>query len=92
MKVTLEDDGVDGIIVAAVAFPPGVEVVRSVIDVAGYCGKPVVMCTDSPLGCAYAELHALEESHVPTYPLPERAATGMAGLVRYGEVLRKFGD
>jgi len=90
-KVVLEDAGVDGMIVTAVSFPPGMEVMRAVIDVAGYRDKPITVCLDSPLGVSYASLHALEESGVPVYPLPEKAATGLAGLVRYGRILKEFG-
>ena len=89
-RVVLEDAGVDGVIVAAAFFPPGMEVVRAVIDIAGYCGKPITVCLYSPLGMAYAELHALEESRIPVYPFPERAVAGLAGLVRYGRILREF--
>ncbi len=91
LKVVLDDDGVDAIIVAAVFYGSNMEVMRAVVDVARGSRKPIIVCLDSPRGAAYAEINALEESGIPTYPLPERAVTGLAGLVRYGEILRAGG-
>ena len=88
LKIVLEDDGVDAIAVAAVFYGSNMEVMRAVVDVARGSLKPIIVCLDSPGGAAYAEINALEESSIPTYSLPERAVTGLAGLVRYGEILR----
>ena len=91
LRVVLDDDGVDAITVAAVFYSTNMELMRAVVDVAGYSKKPVTVCLDSPRGVAYAELNALEASGIPTYPLPERAVTGLAGLVRYGEIVKAGG-
>ncbi len=88
LKAILEDDGVDALIVAAVFYPSNMELMRATADIAGYRGKPVLACLDSPGGLASGQLQALEQSRVPTYPLPERAATGMASLVSYGGILK----
>ena len=91
LGIVLDDDGVDAVTVAAVFYGSNMEVMRAVVDVAGYSKKPITVCLDSPRGAAYAEISALEESGIPTYPLPERAVSGLAGLVRYGQILKGGG-
>ena len=91
LKVVLEDDGVDAVTVAAVFYGSNMELMRAVVDIARYYKKPITVCLDSPGGLAYAELNALEENRIPTYPLPERAVTGLAGLVKYREILTAIG-
>lgn len=91
LRVVLEDNGVDAVTVAAVYYPLNMELMRAVIDISKYYKKPITVCLDSPGGAAYADLNALEESHIPTYPLPERAVTGLAGLVKYGKILKAIG-
>ena len=91
LKVVLDDDSVDVVTVAAVFYGSNMELMRAVVDIAGYNKKPITVCLDSPRGVAYAEINALEASGIPTYPLPERAITGLAGLVRYGEIVKGGG-
>jgi acyl-CoA synthetase (NDP forming) len=91
LKVVLDDDGVDAVTVAAVFYSTNMELMRAVVDIAKDSKKPITVCLDSPRGTAYAEINALEQSGIPTYPLPERAVTGLAGLVRYGEIIKASG-
>ena len=91
LKVVLDDDGVDAATVAAVFYGSNMELMRAVVDVAKDSEKPITVCLDSPRGSAYAEINALEGSRIPTYPLPERAITGLAGLIRYGKILKGGG-
>ncbi len=86
LKTVLADEGVDAIAVAAVFYSTNMELMRAVVDVARDARKPIVVCLDSPKGTAYAEIDALETSGVPVFPLPERAVSALAGLVKYGEV------
>ena len=86
LKAALADEGVDAIIVAALFYSSNMELMRAVADVAKDAQKPIVVCLDSPKGTAYAEIDALETSGVPVFPLPERAVSALAGLVRYGEI------
>ena len=88
LATILDDDGVDAAIVAAVYYASNMRLMRAVIDTARDTTKPISVCLDSPIGSAAEVIDTLEASHIPTYPLPERAATGLAGLVRYGEILR----
>jgi acyl-CoA synthetase (NDP forming) len=91
IKAIMNDDGVDAIIVAAVFYSSNMELMRAVVDLAKYSQKPMTVCLDSPRGAAQAEINALEASGIPTYPLPERAVTGLAGLVKYGGILKGGG-
>ena len=91
LRAVLEEDGVDGIVVGAVFLGSNMGLMRAVIDVAKDYKKPITVCLDSPHGTASAEITALEESGIPTYPLPERAVTGLAALVKYGEIIRGDG-
>ncbi len=86
-NAVLADDGVDAVIIAFVYYPGNTELIRAAIDVTKSPHKPVVVCLDSPCGLATAQIDSLEANGIPTYPLPERAVTGMAGLVRYGEIM-----
>jgi len=88
LKAVLDDDGVDAIIVAAVFYASNMELMKAVVDIAGEAKKPITVCLDSPRGAAQAEINALEASGVPVSPLPERAVSGMAGLVKYGKIAK----
>ncbi len=91
LKVALEEDGVDGIVVGAVFLGSNMGLMWAVVDIAKKYKKPITVCLDSPHGAAHAEISALEESGIPTYPLPERAVSGLAALVKYGEIIRGGG-
>ena len=86
LKNVLADEGVDAIIVAAVFYSSNMELMRAVVDIAPQSPKPIVACLDSPRGTAYAEINALETSGVPVFPLPERAVSAMAGMVKWGKI------
>ncbi len=88
LKAVLDDDGVDAIIVAAVFYASNMELMRAVVDIAGEAKKPMTVCLDSPRGAAHAEINALEAGGVPVFPLPERVVSGLAGLVKYGEIVK----
>jgi acyl-CoA synthetase (NDP forming) len=85
LKAVLADENVDAIVIAAVFYSTNMELMRAVVDVAQNAQKPLVVCLDSPKGTAYAEINALETIGVPVFPLPERAVSAMAGLVKYGK-------
>jgi len=91
LKVILEDEGVDVVAVAAVYNPPTMELMRAVVDVSKRYKNPVTVCLAPPTEAACSDVKSLEERGIPTYPLPERAVTGLAGLVRYGEILKRLG-
>ncbi len=88
LKVVLEDNAVDAVLVAAVYHQANMPLMQSVVDIAKSYEKPIVVSLDSPGGLASAVLSNFEKNRVPAYSLPERAVTGMAGLVRYAEILK----
>ncbi len=91
LRAIMEDDSVDIVTVVSVYYPLSMKLMRAVIDISHSYKKPITVSLDSPGGAAYAEINALEESCIPTYPFPERAITGLAGLVRYGKILQAVG-
>jgi acyl-CoA synthetase (NDP forming) len=48
--------------------------------------KPVICCISSPAGIWDEEIKRLEESGIPNYPSPERAAKALANLVRFKKI------
>jgi acetyl-CoA synthetase (ADP-forming) len=89
LNAVLADNGVNAVIIASVFYDADVELIRAAIDVTKSPHKPIVVCLDSPGGLATAQIDLLEKNGIPTYPLPERTVTGVAGLVRYGEIMVK---
>ena len=82
------DNGVDAATVSSVW---GVELTRAIVDISKYYNKPITVCLNVPSQLTHTEINALDEHHIPTYPFPERAVSGLAGLVRYGEILKAIG-
>jgi acyl-CoA synthetase (NDP forming) len=89
LKTVMDDNGVDAVVIAAIFWEANMPLMRAAIEIAREYDKPIAVCLDSPRGIADHWLNALEEGNIPTYPTPERAATGLAGLVRYGEILNR---
>jgi len=89
LKTVMDDDGVDAVVIAAIFWEANMPLMQAAIEIARDYGKPITVCLDSPGGAADHWINALEGGNIPTYPTPERAATGLAGLVRYGQVLSK---
>ncbi|UCD08066.1 MAG: CoA-binding protein [Dehalococcoidales bacterium] len=87
LDAVLKDENVDAVLVAFISFELSRELPKALIEVAAAARKPVVACVGS-LGSAEDTVNGLEEAGIPTYPSPDRACTGLAGLVRYGEILK----
>jgi acetyl-CoA synthetase (ADP-forming) len=51
--------------------------------------KPVICCIASPIGIWDEEIKTLEQSGIPNYPTPERAAKALANLVRFKNIRKK---
>jgi len=92
INAVMEDSGVDIAIVATVFWGPTIALMEAVTNLTKDGLKPVTVCLDSPCGAADAHIESIEESGIPTYPLPERAVTGLAGLVEYGGIIRDSGQ
>ncbi len=89
LKSVLEDNGVDALVIAFISFELSQELPKAIIDVAKHYRKPITVCLGS-LGTADSVQEALEDANIPTYPFPDRAITGLVGLLRYGNILKTF--
>jgi acyl-CoA synthetase (NDP forming) len=88
LKAVLEDDGVDAAVVAFLSFELSQELPKAIINVSKHYRKPITVCLGS-LGPAESVQKALEDANIPTYPFPDRAITGLSGLIRYGNILKR---
>ncbi len=52
--------------------------------------KPILCCISAPEGIWDDEIRDLEESGIPNFPTPERAAKALAHLVKYKRMSSKF--
>ena len=48
--------------------------------------KPVICCLSAPAGIWDEDVKLLEQSGIPNYPTPERAAKALSNLVRFKEI------
>ena len=92
LELVLSDECVDAGLLSALYHRLDRPFIESVASLVGQRGlaKPLVVCRDSPLGAARAEIAMLEENGVPVYPTPDRAVRAVAGLVRYGSVIERM--
>lgn len=89
LHAVLEDENVDAILVAFISFDLSRELPKALIEVSAGTRKPVLACVGS-LGSNEDTIKDLEEAGIPTYPFPDRAGTGLDGLVRYGKILNRI--
>ena len=90
LQAVIGDEGVDGVTISLDGSNLSLPFVRALLEIAPDCGKPVTVSLGLERGSADVQPALLEEKGIPTYPVPERAVTGLAGLVRYGEIRRRF--
>jgi acyl-CoA synthetase (NDP forming) len=88
LDAVLADPGVDAVIVASVFLEANMGLMWALTETTDCKKKPVVVCLDSPGMIAQKEIMALENRGFPVFSLPDRVVTGLAGLVRYGEIVR----
>jgi acyl-CoA synthetase (NDP forming) len=91
LRVVLADENVDVVMVAFISFDLSRELPKALIEVAADAKKPVVACVGT-LGSVEDTINALEEAGIPTYPFPDRACIGLAGLVKYGSIRESIVD
>jgi len=92
LRAVAEDDSVDMLAVAGVYIYRQIGFMRAVLDVSSCYRKPITFtCLHSLVEKDVAEIAKLEKNNVPVYPLPERAGTGLAGLFKYGQILKAVG-
>ncbi len=84
LKIVAGDANVDIIICATLYHGTYIHLLRALINSSGQIGKPVVVCSDSPICAPNQEIVELERLKIPTYPLPERAALAAWALAAAG--------
>ena len=85
IEAVLEDRKIDGIILCimfASANRPAVGTLSDLL-LQRKIDKPVICCISSPAGIWDEEIKSLEQSGIPNYPTPERAAKVLANLYRF---------
>jgi acyl-CoA synthetase (NDP forming) len=90
IKAMATNNEIDGIIIVGAAFRTNIRMMKAIATTGKSFNIPVIISTDSPKGIVTSHIEAVEESGFPVYPTPERAALGMYGLVKYGEILRSL--
>ncbi len=65
---------------------PFKELFKGMVELKKEYGKPVVMCINSHQKIQDV-VNVFEKNSIPVYTTPERAASALSGLVRYGKVI-----
>ena len=92
LKVVMEDSGVD--MLAIGGGPPRIiaNFNKAMQGISNSHRKPMTFVSVNSLEReAITEIDELEKNNVPVYPFPERAVTGLAGLAKYGKILKAVG-
>jgi acyl-CoA synthetase (NDP forming) len=95
IRVVAKDPNID-MILAAFTGPPGDDDARDrkvadiLLNEIATGGKPTVICGATPQGWPRGELRFLDQSTVPVYPEPRRAAYALAKLTEYSEFTRSI--
>ncbi|MCX5915193.1 MAG: hypothetical protein NTX30_00735, partial [Deltaproteobacteria bacterium] len=91
VRLILSDENVDALVIFLLHHPfmtPG-RIKSPVLRQKQRSGKPILVCANSPRGLSEKEVEELEASGIPVYSFPDRTIRALAGLIRYGEVLRQ---
>ena len=91
LRLLMEDDGVDSILVISPPPPPSTTgaVVKSMIPIIQSNEKPVVFALMGEDQVAEG-LSLLRASHIPDYRFPEWAASALGAVTRYAEISQKL--
>ncbi len=91
VQTVLEDRNIDAIILCIMFASANRAAVGTLSDLLLQRGKdkPVICCISSPAGIWDEEIKRLEQSGIPNYPTPERAAKTLANLLRYKKIIEK---
>ena len=92
MNTLLETDEVDGLIVIPLFMTPlldAEQVSQAIVEAAEQRRKPVIVISVPSTKEIRDRMFKLRLAGVPAYHLPMRGACAMAGLVEYGEILRR---
>jgi acyl-CoA synthetase (NDP forming) len=88
VQAVLEDENIDAIILCIMFASANKASVGALSDLLlnRKTNKPVICCISSPVGIWDEEIKLLEQSGIPNYPSPERAAKALANLVRFKKI------
>lgn len=91
MDIILKDSGVDAVVHFSVppTFIDPVEMARKTADVLRNTEKPVTVCYMGGDGVPEA-MRVLEQSGVPCYDMPDRAARAMVNILRRKKILEQL--
>ncbi len=95
-RLVLNDENVDALIVfyLDVASVFTASLTEQLIPLKTEIAKPIIVCANFPVRLASEDTEeGLQKFHsggIPVYPLPARAVKALRGLVRRGEILRRF--
>jgi acyl-CoA synthetase (NDP forming) len=92
VQSVLEDRKIDAIILCIMFASANRAAVGTLSDLLLQRGKvkPVICCISSPAGIWDEEIKRLEQSGIPNYPTPERAAKALANLYRFKIISSDF--
>lgn len=90
-KILLDAPEVNGLIVLGLHHTPALQedFVARIANLVKHCTKPVVACDIGETEMAMFIRSRFEKLGIPAYSSPEDAARAMAGLVHYGDYLKK---
>jgi acetyl-CoA synthetase (ADP-forming) len=91
VQAVLEDENIDAVILCIMFASANKGAVGTLSDLLLQKGnnKPVICCIASPIGIWDEEIKLLEQSGIPNYPTPERAAKTLANLFKYKKIIEK---
>jgi acyl-CoA synthetase (NDP forming) len=91
VQAVMEDKNIDAILLCIMFASANRAAVGTLSDLLFQKGKdkPVICCISSPAGIWDEEIKRLEQSGIPNYPTPERAAKVLANLSRYRKIVKK---
>ncbi len=89
IEIIARDENVAGIIVLRKVTTPVEEPSLEILRAISGKERPIVACWIGEE--AQQIIRAVQKEGIPTYPTADRAASAMAGLVRYAEIKRTKG-
>jgi acyl-CoA synthetase (NDP forming) len=92
VQAVLEDENIDAIILCIMFASANRTSVRVLSDLLlqWKTNKPVICCMSAPPGVWDEGIEILEQSGIPNYPTPERAAQTLANLYRFKIINSNF--
>jgi acyl-CoA synthetase (NDP forming) len=92
VEAVLRDQKIDGVVLCIMFASANRAAAGALANLILETGrdKAVTCCFSAPLGIWDEEIKRLEESGIPNYPTPERAAKALANLVRFNKLSQRL--